>query len=159
MVEQKKPWYLHTLARMDARARELCPDSALRELGDRIIASELSGCERDAVDVELERMLKENSGQYDQAGVSFFKYFQKQVKQWPWYVTLLEQMAEYAQTSGFMRNLQEAGEDLCLSCLDAVEHESIVAELERMLREERYAYRPAAVSYLTSLHANLSAAT
>lgn len=158
MAEERKPWYLHTLSRMDARARELCPSDALRELGDRIIASELAGHERDAIDAELERMLKENSGQYDQAGASFLKHFQQQVKQWPWYVTLLEQMAEYARTSGFMRNLQEAGEDLRLSCMDAVERESIVTELARMLREEQHTYRPAAAYYLNSLHLSIRAA-
>ena len=75
MTEERKPWYLHTLSRMDARARELCPNNALRGLGERIVAAELSGSECDTIDAELERMLRENGSQYDQMGLSFLKHF------------------------------------------------------------------------------------
>ncbi|HCM52608.1 TPA: hypothetical protein DIS57_01465 [Candidatus Wolfebacteria bacterium] len=157
MTEERKPWYLHTLSRMDARARELCPNNALRGLGERIVAAELSGSECDTIDAELERMLRENGSQYDQMGLSFLKHFQEQVRRWPWYVTLLEQMAEYARTSGFMRNLREAGEDLRLSYMDAVEYESVVTELERMVREDQQMYRSAAVEDLICLRAQIVA--
>lgn len=157
MTEERRPWYLRTLSRMDARARELCPSDTLCELGNRIISADLSGLERDAIDVELERMLKENGDQYDQAGASFLKHFQQRVKRLPWYMILLGQMAEYAQASGFLRNLQEAGEDLRLSCMDAAEREAIVAELTRMLHKEQHTYRPASAHYLSSLRVSIRA--
>lgn len=151
----KKPWYMHKLARMDQKARCVCPTEPLRGLGENIRSSDLCEKERIAIIAELDRMLREHSDSYEQSAIDYLRVLRGQVEQLPWYIVTLEQMATYAKEVlfrvGAMQMLVECGEDLKLSLMEEDDRESIVFELDRMLREDADQWQRNVVRYLELL--------
>lgn len=151
----KKPWYMHKLARIDQKARCVCPTEPLRELGEGIRSSDLCEKERIAIIAELDRMLREHSGSYEQSAIDYLRVLRGQVEQLPWYIVALGQMAAYAKEVlyrlGAMQTLMECGEDLKLSLMEDEDRESIVFELDRMLREDVDPYQRNVVRYFELL--------
>ena len=146
-----KQWFMHVLARMGQRAKCLCGTDTLRELGEGLRMTELDITERIAIIDELDRMLQQDAGEYEQASITYLKQLIKQLEEQPWYMIALERMADHSKGGGIMQVLLETGEDVKLSEMTENDRESIVCEIDRMLREESNVYTHNANQYLKLL--------
>jgi hypothetical protein len=149
----RKPWFFVVLDRMSQRAKGICPVEILQRLGDRIISSELLDRERSLIIVYIDLMLQEDSAVYDQGAISYLKTLRNQVAQAPWYVTMLDEIAMYAKSTDMVSKmmLREAVQDFRLIETKPNERISIIAELERMLKDDRHSYTPATIQCLELL--------
>ncbi|EKD23826.1 MAG: hypothetical protein ACD_81C00174G0003 [uncultured bacterium] len=146
-----KKWYRVLLERIDQKARCLCSLEFLQELGRDIRSMDLLERERDAIRAGLSCLLRDNAGSYEQSAITYLRALEKQLEQKQWYMFLLERMALHAHGGGSMQAVIEAGEDLKMSELEENDRYSIIAELERMLREDSEMYSSNAEQYFEML--------
>lgn len=150
----KKPWFFVVLDRMSQRAREICPVEILQRLGARIMVSHLLDRERALVIAYIDLMLQKDSAMYEQDTISYLKTFRNQfIRFLPWHVAMLDEMATYAKKTDMVSKmmLREAASDFRLIETKPNERISIIAELERMLKEDRHSYTPASIQCLELL--------
>lgn len=151
MSTQKKPWYMNVLVRIGEKARVFCGLERVKELGEDLRLVELYAPEWGAIIDELERMLREDAGEYEQASITYLKQLKEQIERKPWYMVQLERMAKCARDRGPLQSLTEDGMDLRLSEMSEEDRQSIIWELERIIREEGDVYSHHTTAYFNSI--------
>lgn len=146
-----RPWYMHALARMGQKAKCLCGTERVQELGEGLRLVELDVSECGAIIDELERMLREDAGEYEQPSITYLKQLKEQIEPKPWYMVTLERMAKCARSGGPQQSLLEDGADLRYSAMSEEDWQSIIWELARMVRAEGDMYSHHDIAYFNAL--------